>query len=322
MKYNVRNPTFSTGRPKVIVKTDAYVGYDALSSRETLTLKNPIQHGYIEYWDDIEKLWYHTFYHQLRIAPEEHPVLLLESPLNPKARREKMTQIMFENFNIPALCVTNSAVLSLYASGRTTGIVLDSGDSVTRIVPIYEGYALPHAIQYINLGGRDLTNYLAKSLAVRGYSFTTEIVRDIKEKLAFVSLDSEKASDVSYERPDGSCVSIGDERYQCAELMFDSWGFHQLLFSSIMKCDADLRDELYGNVVLAGGNALLPGFRERVQKELASLAPIGTKVKVTPALKNSAWIGGSMLALFPDYSWISKEEYEESGPSVTFGRCY
>ncbi len=322
---------------------DPVVGPHAYSVRGAIKIDYPIENGIVTDWDDMERIWSHTFYNELRVCPEEHPILLTEAPLNPKADREKMTQIMFESLNMPAMYVPTPAVLSMYASGRLTGIAVDSGESVSHTVPVYEGYALHHAILKLDIGGRDLTDYLMKILNESGHSFTTKIekeviVRDIKEKLCYVVgagyFDKEMvtaASSSSYELPDGQVITIGNERFRCPEALFqpsllgmDACGIHETTYNSIMKCDIDIRMTLYGNIVLSGGNTMFPGIAERMHRELDDQCGRRVKVIAPPERKFSAWIGGSILASLSTFQqmWISKQEYDEVGPPIIHRKCF
>jgi len=328
-------------------KQEKYIGDDAEAKRGILVLKYPIEHGIVENWDDMKSIWEHTF-KELRAEPEDHKVLLTEAPMNPKANREKMVTMMFEDFNVPATYVAIQAVLSLYASGKFTGNVLDSGDGVTHLVPIYDGFSLPHSIIRVNLAGRDLTDYLVKILSERGHHFTTsaerDIVRDIKEKLCYVALDfkeeMEKSKtgssiETSYEMPDGSVLTIGSERFRCPEVLFDPkmmgkeiGGVQIQCNDSIQKSDIDIRKSLYENIVLSGGSTMYCGIAERLLKEVQAICPmnISNKVKIVAPQERyySVWIGGSILTSIGTFeqNWITKAEYDDCGASIVHRKCF
>lgn len=337
-----------TGRPRgtqsVNDQKDSYIGDEARTKCDILSLKYPIERGIITDWDEMEKVWHHTFFNELRVAPDNHPLLLTETPLNPKFNKEKMTQVMFETFNIPAFYIASQPVLSLYSSGKTIGLVIDSGDGITTTVPIYEGYALPYSIKSLPLGGKDMTEYLISLLSEKGYKFNTfaerEIARDIKEKICYVpmkfkdELGTAGASiEKNYELPDGSALIIREERFKCPEAMFDPSlmnidedGIHLLANRSIMKSDVEIRKELYSNILLSGGNTLFQGMAERLIIEMTCLAGSSSKVRVTaPAERStSVWIGGSILASLSTFQqmWITKAEYEEAGPTIVHRKCF
>jgi actin len=337
------------GRPRhqsIMGPSDWYVGDHAQSNREVLSLSYPIERGIVTNWDAMETIWHHIFFNDLRIVPEEHPVLQTETPCNPKRNREKMTEIMFETFNVPAMYVSIQAVLSLYANGRTTGAVIDSGDGVTHVVPVFEGFALPHAIVRLNLAGRDLTDVLVRLLAERGISFSSsverEIAKDIKEKLCFVALDfdaelakSQTSSefDKQYELPDGQVISIGNERFRACECLFkptlfgmDASGIQEATFDSLMKCDIDVRRDLFYSIVLSGGTTMLSGISYRMTNELRPVVPPNMMYRVMcpPERKFATWIGGSILATLSSFHqiWVSRNDYDEYGPDVVHYKCF
>ena len=276
---------------------------------------------------------------KLRVKPEENAVFLTGAPLNPEGQRERMAQIMFEKFNVPALYVATPGILSIYGSGRTNGIVLDSGDGVTQVVPVCN--SLPQAIEKIDLAGRDVTEHLARRILVeQGVNFAgaseMERLRDIKEKLCYVALDfdEENPNSVnsrtitdSYELPDGQNFEVCDERFWAPEILFkpvlndkQEQGIHQILFNSIMKCDSEIRQDLCSNVILSGGNTMLPGIAERLRKELGQLLPsdiTSLKVVALPERKYLTWIGGSILASLSGFQdkFMTRKDYEEKGSS-------
>jgi len=237
------------------------------------------------------------------------------------------------------------AVLSLYGSGRTTGCVIDIGDGVSHVVPIYEGFALSHTIARVDLAGRDITNYLQRLLRQKGHAFSTgaekEIVRDIKEKLCYVALNPEKeillAKRVSgmekvYMLPDGETITIGVERFLAPEVFFNPsvigkelQPLDDLIVNAIKECDVDLRRDLYANIVLSGGSTMYPGLKERLTKEIKEQVADSVDVKIIapPERMYSVWIGGSILASLKTFQrmWVTRREYKQYGAQVIH-RCF
>lgn len=322
------------------------MGTDAAKHRAIVSLWYPIEHGIMRKSDDMEKILRCTFFHELRVDPEEHAVLLTDPPQNSKPNREKVAQIMFESFSVPSLSLASQSVLPLYATGNKTGVALDCGETMTCVAPVFDGYKLPDSTLCLNLGGRNLNSFILAFLSKNGYeckeNWERDTAREIKEKLCYVALDpkaeAEKAAasheiDKTYEMPDGKTLTIGNERFLCPEVLFQPTlaevgekNVQETLYQSIMKCPVDLRRSMYQNVQLAGGSTLFPGFAERLEKELTALAPSTMKVKVAspPERQYAVWIGGSVLASMSSFEkmWISKEEYKETGPSVVHQKCF
>jgi actin beta/gamma 1 len=317
-------------------EADSYVGQQAVSKRGLLNIRHPIVKRQIADNTDLEKIWHHAFYSELKAVPEEHPVLISEAPNTPKAKREEVMELMFENLTVPAYFSAVQATLGLYASGKTIGLVVDSGEGATDTVPVYEGYCCQHAINDLSIAGAEVTSYLRQLLEERGYSMTTpneiEMVRDIKERMGYVPNDQEGkddsySTDTTYQMPDGNTIFVTGERCRAPEALFNPAlfgssedGLHHKVYQSIMKCDQDIRKDMYDNIILVGGNTLFPGLKDRLRLEVQHLAPVGTRPKVIdpPERQYSVWVGGSILASLSTFQrmWISKAEYDEHGTSI------
>lgn len=319
--------------------SDFFVGGKAEDHRGSLLLSYPVEHGIIQNWSDMEKIWHHVYSKDnLNVSSEEHAVLLTESPLNPISSKDKMAEFFFEGLNSPALYFAIQAILSLYASGRTTGIVLDVGDGVTHSVPVYEGFALTHSIMRMDVAGRDVTRYLQLLLRRSGHTFTTtaefEIVRQIKENCCSVAAIGEELAlqsraKTTYQLPDGTYINLNSGILSAPEVLFtpsligcESKGLHDCLVTSIMKSDMDLRRVLFSQIVLSGGSTLFGCFGDRLLDEVRRhpLSPKDMKVRIAapPERLYTTWIGGSILASLSTFKslWILRSEYLEQGSRI------
>eukprot|EP00750_Incisomonas_marina_P008022 INCI15162.1.p1 GENE.INCI15162.1~~INCI15162.1.p1 ORF type:complete len:442 (+),score=88.98 INCI15162.1:110-1327(+) len=341
---------------------DIMIGDEAAAARQYLEIKYPVENGKISDWNDMELLWKHTFHDVMGLCDgrdyncEGYKVLLTEAPLNPEANQVKMLEVMFETFNFDEMQVQTQAMLTLYAQGLMTGVVLDSGDGVSHTVGVFEGFVPKHLTKRLDVAGRVITRYLCDLLRRRGYSLNStadlETVREIKEELCFVAYDIEKARQFSqettvllkdYKLPDGSVIKLGGERFEAAEAMFNpqlvdvtSPGVAEMLHQLVEDSDIDMHIPLYSHIVLSGGSTMYPGFPTRLEKDLTELylknVLNGNKrglrkfklhIEDPPRRKNLVFLGASVLGKImegrPDF-WVTQEEYKESGAKIAAKR--
>ncbi|XP_053415747.1 actin [Nycticebus coucang] len=303
------------------VEEDYFIGGEVQKTQEKLDLQCPISRATITDWDNIEKIWHHSFYQVLHIAPEQHPLMVTEPPLNATSNREKATEILFDNFNVPALYLANQAVLSMYASGQISGTTIESGEGMTYFVPVMDGCSLNQSTLQVDIAGQDLTLYLSQLLSDNGNIFVStgkcsgpddddmdndddsvdddsdlDYIRNVKEKCCYVALDfnmEKMKTDLpscqqQYQLPDGQEITLGQERFFCPEVLFQpdligrsTLGIHMLAFQSAASCESAFHKALFGNMLLLGGTASFSGLQSRMQKELLGLVSPTFTLKVS-----------------------------------------
>jgi actin-related protein 2 len=331
-----------------IILKDIMVGDECAAARANLEVSYPLTHGVITNWEDMIHLYDYTW-EKLKLNPKECQIMLTEAPMNPISNRQKMAEVMFERYGFNAMYISIQAVLTLYAQGLLTGVVVDSGDGVTHVVPVFEGFSLPHLIKRMNLAGRDITHYLIKLMLLRGYAFNRtadfETVRQIKEKFCYVGYDLNLEKKLalettvlveSYTLPDGREIRIGAERFEAPEALFnpvladkDGGGVHEVVFDTINSADIDTRAGFYQHIVLSGGTTMYPGLPSRLEKEIkelylkrvlkgdeARLKNFKLKIEDPPRRKHMVFLGGAVLADImkdrPEF-WLQKKDWEEQG---------
>lgn len=332
---------------------DLMVGDEASALRSMLEINYPMENGIVRNWDDMCHVWDYTFGpEKMNIDPRECKVLLTEPPMNPIKNREKMIEMIFEKYKFDGAYIAIQAILTLYAQGLLSGVVVDSGDGVTHICPVYEEFALPHLTRRLDIAGRDITRYLIKLLLLRGYAFNHsadfETVRIMKEKLCYIGYDLETEQKLalettvlvqSYTLPDGRVIKVGGERFEAPEVLFqphlinvEGQGIAELVFSTIQAADIDMRSELYKHIILSGGSTMYPGLPSRLEREIkqlylervlkndtTKLAKFKIRIEDPPRRKDMVFTGGAVLAEVmkdKDEFWISRQEYEEKGLSI------
>ena len=324
---------------------ERYVGDDAISKYEIMNFSYPIQRGEVTDWDKFENLMHYLLYSEMKVVPEEVSILITESPRTSRENREKLTEILFETFNVKRLHIANSSMLGLFSYGKTSGLIVDSGFNITSTVPVYEGYPLSHASIRINIGGEDLSKNLLSMIQNNLDETYIDIkgrilADDIKEKLGYLLLnpdDGDDVKDVTYELPDGKKIALSKELYKANEILFSPneenekekglLSIKNMVIDSINKCDNEIKNDIKENICLTGGTTLLKNFPEKLKNELSESSE-GTNFNLSAEQERlfSTWIGGSIVSSLDNFQfmWVNKKEYTDNGKNllVIDSKCF
>ena len=323
---------------------EQYIGEDSDKYMGIIKLRYPVKHGIFSNEQDILFI-FNYLYSKLGLNSEEiqqHPVLVTEPLLNPYTNREKIANSLFDNLGIPALFFASQPILSLFSTSSTSGTVLESGEGVTQNCVIYEGYSLPNSYERFDYGGADVSEYLKTLLKKRGYKFynSTEfrLVNEIKKNSCFclsnkVKIDVNDAkkglnkNPINYYLPDGTTISIGEERLLAPEILFnlqyigkEYLSLTDIIISSINKVDIQLRQKCYENILLSGGNTAIKGLLDKLNGDLKEKANKSLKINVksTPNPQFCCWMGGNIISTLEIFKkmCVSKNEWNEKGNKI------
>jgi len=328
------------------MKKGYYVGDEAWSYAGMLQIDHPIQQN-ITNWTDVTNMMEHLLEHELHINDSEHPIMLTEMSLTSKKNRERITEIMFESFGIPAFYLANQGVLALYSMGLVSGLCLNSGFYTTQAIPVYEGHPIPYATKQLDVGGDHVTNNLGRMLQGNsGFTFNTSserlVLNSMKQAVCYVSLDPNKEEErfkesdlnAAFTLPDGQVITVGSERSMATEVLFDPQilglqqpGTAELIPDCLNSMDADLYNAVSGNILVTGGNTKLKGYSERLENELSLIyknKKDDIKLKYSEDRILSTWIGGSVLSSIPVFrdQWITMDTYAEHGSKIVHRLCF
>jgi actin beta/gamma 1 len=310
---------------------ERFVGDEAISKLEIMNFNAPIQRGQVADWDKFETLLHYLLYEKMKVVPEEISIMITESPNSPKENKQKLSELLFETFNVQNIHIANSSMLGLFAYGKTSGLIVDSGFNITSSVPLYEGFPLHHASIKLNYGGEDISKSLLQMIENEldpSYKYLKGrlLADNIKEKFGFIPLGGDlEEEEYKYILPEGTEIKLGKEVCNCTELLFNPGknaelrSIDDIVVSSLSKCDPDIKDDIKESICLIGGNTYLRNFEEKLKNNLSDKKEMGNfNIAANPERQFSSWIGGSLISSLDNFQYMSvkKEEFDENGKTL------